>query len=285
MVQQLTNIDLRTQDPTVLTNPDTGKEYFPTESNKERTVFRFVSTLDAYVDVTIEATDSADADFSDSVILNNKRPVPAGTIRELRITGPYEYLKFTIEATQSAPTSGTFTLRSLADNSDAILQSEQLGGFEMLNQGKTYALRYQESLADGNAVSLGIRNDNEATLYIDKIGLAVGGDALVRTSIDHGSYSDGTELTPINGRPELQTERTLDSVISANPTYSNPQVELEGFRPGGSGQAVQATPGTEAKGVAYEIDPGQTIVFELENDSGSTNRYGYLLRLIETVIR
>ncbi len=285
MVQQLTTISPRTQDPVTLTNPETGLSYFPTESNKERTVFRFVSTLNAYTEVTVEATDSADADFSDSVTLNDSRPIPANTTRELRVTGPYEYLKFTVEATQSAPTTGEFKVRSLADNSDAILQSEILDEFEALNQGKTHISRYQESIADGGTVSLGIRNDNASTLYIEKIGLPVGGDALIRTSIDHGSYTDGTQLDLINGRPALQAEKTLQSVISANPTYSDPQVEIEGFRPGGSGRAIQATPGGEESGAVYEIEPGQTLVFELENDSGATNRYGFLLRVIETVIR
>lgn len=283
MVQQLTEIDLRTQDPTYLTFGD--DQILNAESNKERTVFRFISSLDAYVDVTVTATDSTDPDFNNGVVINEQRPVPADTTREIRITGPYEYYKMRVEATQGAPTEGSLAVRSISDNSDAALQSETLDAFEALNQGKSYVFRWQEEIADGETTSIGINNTNSNTVFIDKVGLASGGDALVRTSIDHGNYTDGDALQEINGRPELQVERGITATVTSNPTYSNPQAEIEGYRPGGSGTAPQATQGTEAPGAQYEIDPGQTIVFEMQNDSASTNRFGFLLRLFDTVIR
>jgi len=283
MVQRLTTLDLRSQDPTTLTVD--GSETLNAESNKERTVFRFMSTLDAYVEVTLEATDSTDPEFSDSVIINEQRPVPANTTRELRVTGPYEFYRITVEATQNAPTSGSLTVRSLADNSDAPLQSETLNEFESLNQGKSFKARYQEELANAESTAVGLSNTNSNTVFIDKVGLAVGGDALIRTSVDHGSYTDGTEITPINGRPELQVERDFTATLSSNPTFSDPQIEIEGYRPGGSGGPVFATQGTEAPGSAFELDPGQTIVFQLENISGNTNRFGYLFKMFDTVIR
>ena len=47
MVDTLGEIDLRTQDPTTLVVD--GQDFFNAQSNKERVVFRFISTLETVI--------------------------------------------------------------------------------------------------------------------------------------------------------------------------------------------------------------------------------------------
>lgn len=287
MVREIGSIDLRTQDAIVIPTSEPDNVVFPTQT-KNRTVYRIVNTTDAYVEVSYDGTDTADDEFTDTINLNEGRPVPAGTVREMRYSGPYERLRFTVQATESAPTEGNVELRSVEDDSPNALQSETLSDFELLNQGKSYNTRYQEKLAnDGDSVSLGIRNPDTAdqSFYLRALAFPSGGDALITTEVDHDNYSDGATIALLNKRPELQVERDAEAAVTANPSFSGAQKSTEGFIPGGSGGSDLATPGTEGEGSDWEIDPGQDVVFTLTNDSGSTNRYGFLLQFAETVIR
>lgn len=282
MVNKLAEIEPRSTGDTVVTNPDTGEDFFRPEQLRD--VFIFTNDLDAYAEVSIEATHSNDEDFQNSLIAEEGIPVLPTKTREKAYTGSNELLKLIID-TPTAPTSGSLTIWREKDNTPVMLDSSQLNTFEELNEGRTYTLDFQESLIDTATITAGVNvpESSDVSVFVKQFGISVGGDALITTEIDHGSYTEGTALTSLNGKPELQIERPLEANLSKNPTTSSPQEGMTGFLPGGVGGG--ASPGGRYAQADYELSPGQDMTIQIQNDSGAENRYGFSLELIETVVR
>jgi len=281
MVNKLAEIEPRSSGETVITNDDTGEDFFRPEQTRD--TFIFTSSLDEYAEVTVEATHSQDPAFDNPLVNEEGLPIRPGRSRETSFTDPNEIVQFRV-ATPTAPTSGSLTVWREKDHTPMPLDSEMLNEFKELNEGRSYSVDTQEELTSGSTLTVGVRNpsDSRTSIFIRQFGISVAFDALLTTEIDHGSYTDGTEITPINKKPELQTERQTDAVISTNPTTSNAQESLTGFIPGGK---TGTAPGTRVPGAEYEINPGQNITVELENDSSNTGRFGFSIDVFETVIR
>lgn len=282
MVNKLAEIEPRTSGETVITNPETGEDFFRPEQLRD--TFIFTNNLDEYVEVTIETTHSNDEAFENALVNEEGLPVLPGRTRESAFFDPAELIQITV-TTQTAPTSGSLTVWREKDHTPVDLDSSSLDDFKELNDGRTYAVDFQEQLANDGTLTVGIDNpsSSDASLFVRQFGIAVGGDALLTTEIDHGSYTDGTDLTVVNKKPELQVERPIEGSVTKNPTASNPQAQMTAFLPGGS--AGGTAQGNRYPQTDYELSPGQNITVEIENDSGSSNRFGFSLEVIETVIR
>jgi hypothetical protein len=283
MVTKLAEVEPRSSGDTVLTNPDTGEDFFRPE--QVRDVLILTSSLDTYAEVTIEATHSNDTEFANPLTIEQGLPLLPGRTREAAYTGSNERIKLTVTV-PNAPTSGSLTVWKEKDNTPLRLNSTRLRRFKELNEGRAYATDVQSELASGGTLTVGVRNpsDSPVNIFVEQFGISTGGDALVTTEIDHGSYTDGTSLSVINKKPELQVERPLNGSVTQNPTTSSPQETITGFLPGGSGGGG-ASPGARSEGTAYELSAGQDITPTIENDSGATNRYGFSIDLLETVVR
>lgn len=282
MVNKLAEIEPRSSGETVVTNADTGEDFFRPEQLRD--TFIFTNDLDAYAEVTIEATHSNDTGFSNALTTEQGLPLRPGDTREAAYTDPNELVQFTVY-TPDAPSSGSLTVWREKDHAPLPLNSSKLNPFKELNDGRTYSIDFQESLADGATLTTGIRNpeDSSVSLFVRQFGLSVGGDGLVTTEIDHGSYTDGDSLTVINNKPELQVERPPEASVTKNPTISNAQASMTAFLPGGS--AGGTAQGNRFSQADYELSPGQDMTIQIQNDSGSANRFGFGLELIETVVR
>jgi len=86
----------------------------------------------------------------------------------------------------------------------------------------------------------------------------------------------------VNRKPELESERQIEASISLNPSVSDAENTTTGFLPGGSGGTAQ---GNRFGSTEFELDPGQDVTFELENDTDNQQRMGFTSTLFETVVR
>lgn len=282
MVNKLAEIEPRSSGETTVTNPDTGEGFFRPEQLRD--TFIFVNALDEYAEVTIEATHSNDTAFNEGLINEQGLPLRPGDTREKAYTDSNELVKFVVD-TPTAPTSGSLRIWREKDQTPLPLDSTRLNPFNQLNNGRAYAVDFQDSIANDATITAGIRlpDTADSSVFVRQFGISVGGDALVTTEIDHGSYTDGTDVTVINKKPELQVERPLSGSVTKNPTTSNPQASMTAFLPGGTAGA--SAEGNRFPQSDYEITPGQDLTVQLQNDSGSTNRFGFSLEVIETVVR
>lgn len=282
MVNKLAEIEPRSSGETIITNPDTGEDFFRPEQLRD--TFIFTNSLDVYAEVTVEATHSNDPDFSTSLVNEQGLPILPGKARESAFTDPGELVQLTVY-TPSAPSSGSLVVWREKDHTPMDLDSSGLNAFKELNDGRTYSVDFQEELASAGTLTAGINNpeSSNTSLFVRQFGLSVGGDALVTTEIDHDSYTDGTDLTVINKKPELQVERPMEGSVTQDPTTSGPQAQMTAFMPGGS--AGGTAEGNRYSQADYELTPGQDMTVEIQNDSGSSNRFGFSLEVIETVIR
>jgi hypothetical protein len=132
-------------------------------------------------------------------------------------------------------------------------------------------------------VSLGIRNpeSNDKEIILSKIEFDVGANGLTQYSIDHGSYTPGTQLDVLNRKPSLQEESPIEAEVTLNPTVSNPQLTTNGFVPGGTKTSGSGT--TTERGT-FVLSPGQDLVMQLTNISGGDNYYGFTLGIVEKFI-
>lgn len=281
MVNKLAEIEPRSSGETTVTNPDTGNDYFRPEQLRD--TFILVNNLDVYAEVSIKATHSNDTNFTSALTNEQGIPLRPGNAREKAYTDSNELVKFIVD-TPTAPSSGDLKIWREKDNTPLMLNHTRLNKFKELTEGRRYRTEFQSSLTDGGTITLGVRNpsDSDVNTFIDGDPIVTGGDALVTTEIDHGSYTDGTAVTTINAKPELQVERPVAAAITQDPTTSNPQKSMTGFRPGGTG--ANAT-GNRARTAEFELNPGQDVTIQLENTSSGSNRYGFVLDIIETVIR
>lgn len=282
MVNKLAEISPRSADTFTLTSDVTGDDFF--RPKQERTTYILENGLDKYAETSIEKTHSQDPDFSNSVTLEQGLPTRPDIERPVAVTDSAELLEFTVE-TQEAPTSGSFIVWEVTDHAPVPLNSSELNAFKELNEGRTYAVDFQASIADAATLTAGIRNPDSAanSIFVRQFGISVGGDATVTTEIDHGSYSDGTGLTVINKKPELQVERPISASVTRDPTISNPQESMTAFLPGGS--AGGTSTGNRFAQADYELTPGQDLTVQITNESSSSDRFGFSLELIETVVR
>lgn len=283
MVTKLAEIEPRSSGEMIVPNEDNPDgDFFHPELS--RTVYIVQNDLDVYCELDVAASHSADPNFNNSLRVKEGLPVRPDTVREFSYTGSNEIVELMID-TPSAPSSGSVTIWQESDHTPMHLESEMFNEFLALNEGRAYAVDFQESLADAATITVGIDvpSDIDSSVFVQQFGLSVGGDALVTTAIDHGSYSDGSSVSVINKKPELQIERPIESSVTKNPTVSNPQVSMTAFLPGGSAGGTSI--GGRFTQTDYELQPGQNMIVQIQNDSGSSNRYGFSLELVETVIR
>lgn len=283
MVQKHGSIEPRSSGSTTFPNPDNpeGDFYNP---RQDRTVYTFYNDLDVYAEVSMVSTHSADMEFNESLINEQGVPILPGKTREVVHTDADELLRFEVR-TPDAPSSGDLSLVSEADQNGRPLDSARLNDFKELNEGRAYAVDFYEELPDGATLTAGFRLPEGAdiSLFIRQFGVSVGGDAIVTTEIDHGSYTDGAALPVINKKPELQVERPIDASVTQNPTISSPQETMKAFFPGGT--AGNTAPGNRFPQADFELSPGQDMTVTIKNDSGSSDKFGFSLELIETVVR
>lgn len=284
MVTKLAEIEPRSSGETTVPNSENSDGDFFYLDPRERTVFIFQNDLDVYAEATIEATHSRDQDFTNSLTNEEGLPVRPGRTREVAFTDSNEIVELVVR-TPTAPSSGSLTVWSESDHTPMQLDSTRLNEFKELNEGRTYSIDFQDTIADTNSITAGIRNpsDSDVSVFVKQFGISVGGDALATTEIDHDSYTDGTALTVINKKPELQVERPVSASVTRDPTISGAQESMTGFLPGGS--AGNAAIGGRFRAADYELSPGQDLTVSLQNISGSSSNYGFSLELIETVVR